>query len=158
MQTISRMRLVLPQGFLKLTTNPSALTFHAQNRIFSLSRSMSFGNALQNSRCLLNQRTFSTPFVKPLKNPNQQIRSLETVVNSSNLQSASGEVHVIVGPMFAGKTTTLLRRIKTESCNGRPVLSLNLLLLLLFTFNFAIFLSNFVCTRVAVANFDFLFF
>ncbi|KAJ0502239.1 putative thymidine kinase, tetratricopeptide-like helical domain superfamily [Helianthus annuus] len=30
-----------------------------------------------------------------------------------------GEVHVIVGPMFAGKTTTLLRRIKSESSNGR---------------------------------------
>lgn len=32
-----------------------------------------------------------------------------------------GEIHVIVGPMFAGKTTTLLRRIKTESKNGRSV-------------------------------------
>ncbi|KAF5782783.1 putative thymidine kinase [Helianthus annuus] len=32
-----------------------------------------------------------------------------------------GEVHVIVGPMFAGKTTTLLRRIKSESSNGRNV-------------------------------------
>ena len=31
----------------------------------------------------------------------------------------SGEIHVIVGPMFAGKTTTLLRRIKSEATNGR---------------------------------------
>ncbi|KAL3627314.1 hypothetical protein CASFOL_028677 [Castilleja foliolosa] len=31
----------------------------------------------------------------------------------------SGEIHVIVGPMFAGKTTTLLKRMKTESINGR---------------------------------------
>ncbi|KAL8189187.1 hypothetical protein R6Q57_028753 [Mikania cordata] len=30
-----------------------------------------------------------------------------------------GEIHVIVGPMFAGKTTTLLRRIESESSNGR---------------------------------------
>ncbi|KAE9457840.1 hypothetical protein C3L33_10235, partial [Rhododendron williamsianum] len=32
---------------------------------------------------------------------------------------ASGEVHVIVGPMFAGKTTALLRRVKAESNGGR---------------------------------------
>ncbi|KAH6825665.1 Thymidine kinase [Perilla frutescens var. hirtella] len=34
---------------------------------------------------------------------------------------ASGEIHVIVGPMFAGKTTTLLKRMKSESNNGRSV-------------------------------------
>ncbi|XP_059451865.1 thymidine kinase a [Corylus avellana] len=34
---------------------------------------------------------------------------------------ASGEVHVIMGPMFAGKTTALLRRIKSEGNNGRNV-------------------------------------
>lgn len=30
-----------------------------------------------------------------------------------------GEIHVIVGPMFAGKTTALLRRMQAESSNGR---------------------------------------
>ncbi|KAA8524817.1 hypothetical protein F0562_011240 [Nyssa sinensis] len=34
---------------------------------------------------------------------------------------SSGEIHVIVGPMFAGKTTALLRRIKSEDKNGRNV-------------------------------------
>lgn len=34
---------------------------------------------------------------------------------------ASGEIHVIVGPMFAGKTTALLRRITSEGKNGRNV-------------------------------------
>lgn len=34
---------------------------------------------------------------------------------------ASGEIHVIVGPMFAGKTTALLRRVKSEAANGRKV-------------------------------------
>ncbi|KAJ6674604.1 THYMIDINE KINASE [Salix viminalis] len=33
----------------------------------------------------------------------------------------AGEVHVIIGPMFAGKTTGLLRRIKSESSSGRTV-------------------------------------
>ncbi|CAI9773177.1 unnamed protein product [Fraxinus pennsylvanica] len=45
-----------------------------------------------------------------------RIRSLHT-----EAASRSGEIHVIVGPMFAGKTTTLLRRIKLESSNGRNV-------------------------------------
>lgn len=35
--------------------------------------------------------------------------------------SSSGEIHVIVGPMFAGKTTNLLRRIQAEKNNDRLV-------------------------------------
>ncbi|KAH7665498.1 Thymidine kinase protein [Dioscorea alata] len=35
--------------------------------------------------------------------------------------SFHGEVHVIIGPMFAGKTTALLRRIQSERDNGRSV-------------------------------------
>uniref|UniRef100_A0ACD5Z1F5 Uncharacterized protein n=1 Tax=Avena sativa TaxID=4498 RepID=A0ACD5Z1F5_AVESA len=33
----------------------------------------------------------------------------------------SGEIHVIVGPMFAGKTTALLRRVHAEAGTGRTV-------------------------------------
>ncbi|KAF5728850.1 hypothetical protein HS088_TW21G01004 [Tripterygium wilfordii] len=39
--------------------------------------------------------------------------------SESSGSSSDGEIHVIVGPMFAGKTTTLLRRIQCESENGR---------------------------------------
>ncbi|KAL5581714.1 hypothetical protein UlMin_014156 [Ulmus minor] len=42
-------------------------------------------------------------------------------VSSASAPRTSGEVHVIVGPMFAGKTTSLLRRIRAESSNGRNV-------------------------------------
>ncbi|KAK9056808.1 hypothetical protein SSX86_024171 [Deinandra increscens subsp. villosa] len=38
-----------------------------------------------------------------------------------NPNRPSGEIHVIVGPMFAGKTTALLRRIKIEGTNGRNI-------------------------------------
>ncbi|KDP42199.1 hypothetical protein JCGZ_02929 [Jatropha curcas] len=41
--------------------------------------------------------------------------------SKSSPSSSSGEIHVIVGPMFAGKTTTLLRRIESESRDGRNV-------------------------------------
>ncbi|KAI3508157.1 hypothetical protein L1887_23161 [Cichorium endivia] len=41
---------------------------------------------------------------------------------NGHFQKTKGEIHVIVGPMFAaGKTTTLLRRVKSESSNGRFV-------------------------------------
>ncbi|XP_004295318.1 PREDICTED: pentatricopeptide repeat-containing protein At4g16470-like [Fragaria vesca subsp. vesca] len=39
---------------------------------------------------------------------------------ASRRQQRSGEIHVVVGPMFAGKTTTLLRRIQSEKVDGRP--------------------------------------
>ncbi|KAF9610253.1 hypothetical protein IFM89_021577 [Coptis chinensis] len=41
--------------------------------------------------------------------------------SSSSQLSTCGEVHVIVGPMFAGKTTALLRRIQKETDIGRSV-------------------------------------
>lgn len=41
--------------------------------------------------------------------------------SSSPPPSSCGEIHVIVGPMFAGKTTSLLRRIQSECSNGRKV-------------------------------------
>ncbi|KAJ0102375.1 hypothetical protein Patl1_05055 [Pistacia atlantica] len=44
-----------------------------------------------------------------------QNRILQTKASSS---SSSGEIHVIVGPMFAGKLTTLLRRIQAENEKG----------------------------------------
>ncbi|KAG5577746.1 hypothetical protein H5410_057880 [Solanum commersonii] len=40
---------------------------------------------------------------------------------SKNSFRLVGEIHVIVGPMFAGKTTALLRRVNLESNDGRNV-------------------------------------
>ncbi|XP_057954439.1 thymidine kinase-like [Malania oleifera] len=52
--------------------------------------------------------------------------SLSSVDASTNRMASAchgsgGEVHAIVGPMFAGKTTALLRRIRAEDNNGRNV-------------------------------------
>ncbi|KAK9285040.1 hypothetical protein L1049_024224 [Liquidambar formosana] len=47
--------------------------------------------------------------------------SVEGDDRKGSAHRTSGEVHVIVGPMFAGKTTALLRRIKLEGNNGRNV-------------------------------------
>ncbi|KAH8517933.1 hypothetical protein H0E87_005741 [Populus deltoides] len=42
-----------------------------------------------------------------------------TSINGGRCEA--GEVHVIIGPMFAGKTTDLLLRIESESSSGRNV-------------------------------------
>uniref|UniRef100_A0A199UAD8 Thymidine kinase n=1 Tax=Manihot esculenta TaxID=3983 RepID=A0A199UAD8_MANES len=56
---------------------------------------------------------------------NQQFHSLfSSFMSLSSMDrrcKPAGEIHVIVGPMFAGKTTALLRRIKSESNSGRNV-------------------------------------
>lgn len=52
-------------------------------------------------------------------NPNRALN-----LHTEASQVPSGEIHVIVGPMFAGKTTTLLRRVQSESINGRFGLSI----------------------------------
>ncbi|KAL3646066.1 hypothetical protein CASFOL_011246 [Castilleja foliolosa] len=42
-------------------------------------------------------------------------------LTGSHAHRLPGEVHVIIGPMFAGKTTALLRRVMAEADNGRTV-------------------------------------
>ncbi|KAM5588896.1 thymidine kinase a [Rosa sericea] len=42
-------------------------------------------------------------------------------MDAASRRQRSGEIHVIVGPMFAGKTTTLLRRIQSEKGDGSNV-------------------------------------
>ncbi|KAM0072826.1 putative thymidine kinase [Helianthus debilis subsp. tardiflorus] len=41
--------------------------------------------------------------------------------DQDQVAKSTGEIHVIVGPMFAGKTTTLLHRIRSEATNGRNI-------------------------------------
>ncbi|EEF28513.1 thymidine kinase a [Ricinus communis] len=47
--------------------------------------------------------------------------SMTSSIDGDGHNKPAGEVHVIVGPMFAGKTTALLRRINSEGSNGRNV-------------------------------------
>ncbi|GLT94170.1 hypothetical protein SLE2022_119250 [Rubroshorea leprosula] len=51
--------------------------------------------------------------------PSVSMRSIHRVGTES--KRVSGEVHVIIGPMFAGKSTALLRRVNVEGNNGRNV-------------------------------------
>ncbi|KAL3519308.1 hypothetical protein ACH5RR_017457 [Cinchona calisaya] len=121
MLTVTGMKSVLNPGcFFSTSINPFALCFHSFKNPITFSYSKILGhlrNPLKNPSFSLNHpanNRFIT-YLKPLQNPTRhqfQIRSLKME------SSSSGEIHVIVGPMFAGKTTTLLRRIKTESSNG----------------------------------------
>ncbi|XP_044462444.1 thymidine kinase a-like [Mangifera indica] len=56
-----------------------------------------------------------------MASPKLIVRNRSLLTKTSNSSSSSGEIHVIVGPMFAGKTTTLLRRIQAETEKGRSV-------------------------------------
>ncbi|TQD76433.1 hypothetical protein C1H46_038030 [Malus baccata] len=51
----------------------------------------------------------------------KSMASFKPSIPPTSDSSTSGEVHVIMGPMFAGKTTALLRRIKSEGNSGRNV-------------------------------------
>uniref|UniRef100_A0A1J3E0X5 Thymidine kinase n=1 Tax=Noccaea caerulescens TaxID=107243 RepID=A0A1J3E0X5_NOCCA len=63
----------------------------------------------------------------PIVSPRSAVssRELQTEAASQSLSSSSfsspGEIHVVVGPMFSGKTTTLLRRVLAERESGKKV-------------------------------------
>lgn len=65
-------------------------------------------------------------FIHSMVSPRPPLFSLQNrnLHSEASVSSPSGEIHVIVGPMFAGKTTTLLRRIQAETQKGRFVASL----------------------------------
>ncbi|XP_002266298.3 thymidine kinase a isoform X2 [Vitis vinifera] len=110
-----RMKSLLSPSFSTLSphitkTTPFSLYFLASKSIHCNSQ------VLKNPDCLHIKSTISS--MKPLMSSNS-IQSRRVQIEAS--QSSSGEIHVIVGPMFAGKTTTLLRRIQFETSNGRKV-------------------------------------
>ncbi|KAL6219846.1 hypothetical protein ACLB2K_007605 [Fragaria x ananassa] len=47
-------------------------------------------------------------------------------LNTDSTRCPSGKVHIIMGLMFAGKTTALLRRIKYEGDSRRNMVMTNL--------------------------------
>ncbi|XP_077217048.1 thymidine kinase a-like [Tasmannia lanceolata] len=73
--------------------------------------------SLQNPNFIHLTKPFSSH--KPISlSPSTLIDGLDPTMEP---RSSSGEIHVIIGPMFAGKTTALLRWIQSESVNGRRV-------------------------------------
>ncbi|XP_047333364.1 pentatricopeptide repeat-containing protein At4g16470-like isoform X1 [Impatiens glandulifera] len=107
MLSVSRMKSLISPTFFSIISNPSktgpfTLYFHPIRHVSSISKPR------LNLHLLLVKPTMSN-----LDSDKLQTRTLSTEATPS-----SGEIHVIVGPMFAGKTTTLLRRIKAETSNG----------------------------------------
>ncbi|KAL5701897.1 thymidine kinase [Ranunculus cassubicifolius] len=77
-------------------------------------------------RSLLSPSFPPTFFPKSSSSQTLILKSLNSNPNFSSIRASMaasqlGEVHVIVGPMFAGKTTALLRRVQSETDNGRSV-------------------------------------
>ncbi|XP_050236379.1 pentatricopeptide repeat-containing protein At4g16470-like isoform X1 [Mercurialis annua] len=96
--TISKMKCVL----LSLPFSPISLA----------SKSKIFSNAKTFKNSISLPIATSTPMLSILPIQNRCLYS------ESDPSHSSGEIHVIVGPMFAGKTTTLLRRMQSESTDG----------------------------------------
>ncbi|XP_062161158.1 pentatricopeptide repeat-containing protein At4g16470 isoform X2 [Alnus glutinosa] len=111
MLTISRMKSLLTPTFLSFSSHLPEATPLA---LFSF--------ASKSLPC--NPTTFQNPCFVPLKpiifSPKSSFLSIQNrgVHMEVAPRSSAGEIHVIVGPMFAGKTTALLRRIQSESSNG----------------------------------------
>uniref|UniRef100_A0A5B7CD59 Thymidine kinase n=1 Tax=Davidia involucrata TaxID=16924 RepID=A0A5B7CD59_DAVIN len=115
MLSISRMKSLLYPTFSTFAPNISKTTSFSM--YFQPSQSIRWNSrALQNPNFLHVKPTMFSLNSSLYSDPNGS-RCLQTDVSKSH----SGEIHVIVGPMFAGKTTTLLHRIKSESSNGRSV-------------------------------------
>ncbi|KAK2967511.1 hypothetical protein RJ640_010152 [Escallonia rubra] len=110
MLAISRMKSLISPTFSHFTltlTKPTSLF------LFPQPSTSSFGKVRpsQNGNFIHVQPAMHFPNSSASLNPSGAC--------ASPVEGSEGEIHVIVGPMFAGKTTTLLRRIRAESTNGR---------------------------------------
>ncbi|GAY35373.1 hypothetical protein CUMW_015910 [Citrus unshiu] len=107
MSTISRMKCLI--------TPPFSLTpiSHHLSKATTLASKSSFFNPATSLR--------NPKFIHSMVSPRPPLFSLQNrnLHSEASVSSPSGEIHVIVGPMFAGKTTTLLRRIQAETQKGR---------------------------------------
>ncbi|XP_021902380.1 thymidine kinase b-like isoform X2 [Carica papaya] len=114
MSAISRMKSLMVPSF-----SPSSVRIQKARTfgVFCLgSRSI-----LCNSNVSQNSSFFHTKPMISLSKTRASAVSSRMLQTEGSRSSSSGEIHVIIGPMFAGKTTSLLRRIQSESSNGRNV-------------------------------------
>lgn len=109
------MKSILNPKFSSLSSNfPKLSSFSLFSRPFT----SSFRNnqsRFSNPLCLNQTTTATSLFIVSSTNSisKSQNRTLQATA------STSGDIHVIMGPMFAGKTSSLISRMKSESANGR---------------------------------------
>ncbi|KAM2703216.1 hypothetical protein EV2_004835 [Malus domestica] len=110
MLAISRMK-----AFISSAPHVSKTTPFALLSLASSSKSFSFSppTLFQKPNLLLPKPNIFLP--KRSIFSSQNVRCLQMEAES---HQRSGEIHVIVGPMFAGKTTTLLRKVQSERGDG----------------------------------------
>ncbi|XP_045805732.1 pentatricopeptide repeat-containing protein At4g16470 [Trifolium pratense] len=113
------MKSILNPKFSSLSSNfpkLSSFSLFSHPRQFTIlfrNNPSSFSNPLR-----LNPTSTTTPFITNFISKSQN-RTFQAST------STSGDIHVIVGPMFAGKTSSLIRRIQSESNSGRSSLAEN---------------------------------
>uniref|UniRef100_A0A6N2JZE3 thymidine kinase n=1 Tax=Salix viminalis TaxID=40686 RepID=A0A6N2JZE3_SALVM len=113
--TISRMQSLITPTFLfsPMSTKATPLT---SNLLYLASKSNLFSKT-QNPISSLPLK----PIMISLKPTDFRIQT-RCVHSKSSRSTSSGEIHVIVGPMFSGKTTTLLRRVQAEINDGSVIM------------------------------------
>ncbi|KAJ6332350.1 hypothetical protein OIU76_010687 [Salix suchowensis] len=112
--TISRMQSLITPTFLFSPMSTKATPL-ASNLLYLASKSIFFSKT---------QNPISSLPLKPIMisvKPSDFRIQTRCVHSKSSRSTSSGEIHVIVGPMFSGKTTTLLRRVQAEINDGRNV-------------------------------------
>ena len=124
-------------AFMKKTPSKKNVSLQKNCRIFQ--NPLPFTNLLPQFSCILqplrlcyiyHRQAIHHPYTKPqaslsLSPPHSlAMATLKASVLLSDISKdeghlGSGAIHVITGPMFSGKSTSLLRRIKTEISVGR---------------------------------------
>ncbi|XP_030533359.2 thymidine kinase a-like [Rhodamnia argentea] len=112
MSSVLRMKTLVSPTFAAFSPYLCRPTVSLPHSSFSSSKSSIFALQNLNFRSLGPKSCSDKPPVRCLHQSSQM---------GAPRSSSSGEIHVIVGPMFAGKTTSLLRRVELESSSGRSV-------------------------------------
>ncbi|KAM1005316.1 hypothetical protein ACFX2C_005412 [Malus domestica] len=107
----SRMKALLISSVphISKTTPLSLASSSSSSKSFSFSPPTLF----QNPNILLPKPNIFLP-----KSSISSAQNIQCVQMEAESHQRSGEIHVIVGPMFAGKTTTLLRKVQSERGDG----------------------------------------
>ncbi|XP_050107930.1 thymidine kinase a-like isoform X3 [Malus sylvestris] len=115
----SRMKALLISSVPHISKiTPLSLASSSSSSSSSSSKSFSFSppTLSQNPNILLPKPNIFLP-----KSTIYSAQNIRCVQMEAESHQRSGETHVIVGPMFPGKTTTLLREVQSERGDGRNV-------------------------------------
>ena len=109
---------VPPFSHSKFARSMSSTVGHRLTACFMPSSSFASGSCDVKRWCV---RRGARPARLSLSSQRQVWRGAASTTSQDRSSTEAGEIHVILGPMFAGKTTALLERIAEEEAKGMTV-------------------------------------